>query len=99
MPIYAFKCDCGRKADEFRRLGDVQPPRCGEDCRMRQDYRIGKAIIRPDGYNLRPDDKGYWDFGPANKPGYRAPERVDPFSAYYEAEADIARAEAEGDDG
>lgn len=98
MPIYAFKCKCGQTANEFRRLGDVQPPRCGESCQMRQDFRISKAIIRPQGYSLQPGDKGYWDFGSQNDPRYRPPGQVEMFSAYYEAEADIERAAREGDD-
>ena len=62
--------------------------------------RQSRSIIRPEGYNLKPGDKGYWDFGPdINLPGYRPPEGVELHSAYYAAEADIeARRREFGDD-
>lgn len=100
MPIYEFKCaHCGNRDERLRRLGDTQPPTCHNDnCDMALTFSRTRQIIRPWGYNLKPGDKGYWDFGDANEPGYRPPESVEMHSAFYAAEADIERMRREGDD-
>lgn len=77
MPIYAFRCTvCGAQIDEYRRLGETQPPvHC--DAPAQRRYIVSRPINRPWGYNLRPGDKGYWDFGEFNHPLFKPPERVD----------------------
>lgn len=93
MIVYAFRCAvCGLAMDEARTFGDTAPPfHCGQPAR--RVYQVSRPISRPKGYHLHPGDKGYWDFGEFNDPN-TPPERgsIEPFSAYYEAERDIARA-------
>lgn len=83
MVVYAFVCDrCSRREEAVREMGNTRPPHgCNPTgCRWRRDYRserLSKQIIRPDGYHLHPGEKGYWDFGAANKKNYRPPLQVD----------------------
>lgn len=100
MPIYEFRCDtCGLVSMPLRSLGDTEPPRCAVCVRqMRRIYSTGGQIVRPKGYDLHPGDRGYWDFGDLNEPGYAPPDQLDPFAAHYEAERDLARMAETGDD-
>ena len=67
MPIYAYGCrNCpGRRAEVYRSIAERDEAPVCEVCEVPMARRISilqRPIIHAAGWNLRPGDRGYWDF-------------------------------------
>ena len=69
MPLYSYRCPNEHVFDVFRSMDSIPNyptdmcPECGMESRRLFNSQ-GTGIIRPKGWSLKPDDKGYYDFDP-----------------------------------
>lgn len=63
MPIYEFGCPNGHAFDKRVSIEDRDNDVPCEECSSLavRRFSLSPVIFRPEGYNLRPGDVGYWD--------------------------------------
>lgn len=69
MPLYTYRCAENHVFDVRRSMDSIPDhptdicPECGMEA-SRLFNSVGTGIIRPSGWSLKPDDKGYYTFDP-----------------------------------
>jgi putative FmdB family regulatory protein len=60
MPVYLFRCPCGQEHEIRRPMEQAGEPAscpCGQP--MKRVFTRLPIMVRPEGWNLRPDEPGY----------------------------------------